>query len=92
MIRTSGASGSMRRFGKPVEHRVHRHPHLGAGDVHAEAHVRATGEAEVRLRRAVRVEALGIVPPRGVVVGGAEVHLDDRTGGDVDAAQLDVLR
>ena len=28
----------------------------------------------------------------GVAVAGAEVHLDDRAGGDVDAAQLDVLR
>ena len=39
----------------------------------------------------VRVESLGVVPARRIAVRGAQVHLDDGAGGDLDAAQLDVL-
>ena len=53
MIASSrSASGSRRRFGKPVEDRVETDPQLEPGEVHAEALVRAGAEREVVLRGA----------------------------------------
>ena len=52
MKRGGSASGSSRRFGSRSSSALMRDGHLGAGDVHAEADVRALPEPERRLHAA----------------------------------------
>ena len=82
VMKGSGAEGSRRRSGQPVEQQVQHDGGLHAGQVQAEAQVRAVGEADVGAARPVDVEAVGVVPALLVVVGRAEVADDGGALGD----------
>jgi hypothetical protein len=58
--------------------------------MHAETHMGAVAEPYVRLALPENVEALGVVPPVVVMVRAAEIHRHRRTGGDVNAVEVDV--
>src|SRR4051812_13931622 len=58
-----------------VEQRVDARDHLGARDVHAEAHVRSATEAERRLERTDRVVLVGPLEPLWITVGRAEAQV-----------------
>ena len=63
-----------------------------AGQRRAEAKVDATTEAQVRVRVAADVEAVGIVEPGWVAVGRTEQSDDERAGGDAGTGELDLAR
>ena len=86
----AGSSGSKRTPGQPIEHRFERSLHLHAGEVDADAEVRAAAEGHVRLGRPSDVEAIGFFPPRGVVVRGADGRVHEAPGRDRDTAELGV--
>src|SRR5215204_2832309 len=54
---------------QPVEQGADAGDHLGPGDVHAQADVRAAAEGEHRPGRAADVELVGPLPAGGVAVG-----------------------
>src|SRR5215211_6032056 len=78
--------------GQAVQHRFERGLQLHARKVHADAEVRATTERGVGLWRPPDVVAIGLVPPRGVVVRRPEGHVHEAAARHAHTGELAVAR
>src|SRR5690606_7042272 len=74
-----------------VHHGVEGDLHLLAGDVLAQARVRAAAEGQRALHAAEDVELVGILPAGRVAVGRSQAQVDDRAFRHQHALDLDVL-